>query len=72
MADKFSIDKRTTISIGVLIGLLPAMFWIANVNAQVQGNTEKIESQLEILQRIDERTRLMELDLQDIKTRQGL
>lgn len=69
MSKALSIDKRATISITLAIGFVPLIFFASNVYAQVQDHEKRIESQEEILRRIDENTQNIKIDVEVIKVK---
>ena len=66
---KISIDKRTTISVGLAIAAIPVIFWASNVYAQVQEHEKKILSSEELLRKIDENVQKIKIDVEVIKVR---
>jgi hypothetical protein len=66
------ISNKTTLSIGIFIAIVPFIFFVSNVYAQVQEHEKKIESQGEILKRIDENVQNIKIDVEVIKVKENV
>lgn len=70
---RITLDKRTVIPVGVVVSVfflvVPAITYIVSLSSRVEAQDTRLESQKQVLQRIDDRTRAIQLDVQDLKTR---